>query len=258
MKKLGYASSCFIGSQKPQILGRIEAAFSSIYRKQDLATSGHIGVFMYRDVFARIRVPRAGGLVSIKPFDHIELTPVQLRIIQTEPKEITKFLNQFCDVADVQYGGEELNGPNAKIELVGRFVGLSRLHLHAAAAIVTGGYDYRGAVQSALLATELGLKAGAAAQGLKEKEIKDRFNHSVDELADFAASHWVNFDVARVKRVTEMQPHYVLNRYSPTQPDRREVGGIIMGAQYVVAEVIRQMSDRDFRKSFSLVCTYPP
>jgi hypothetical protein len=179
--------------------------------------------------------------------DFVELTPIQLRIIHSEPDQIETYLNQFCDVADVQYGIDELRKPFATMELVVRFIGLSRLHLHSAAAVLTGGYDHRGAVQAALLATELALKAGAAAQGLSEQNIINRFAHKNLDTADYVGASWPPFDLARVKRVLSLQPPYVLNRYSAGQPDRREVGHLVMGAQYIVSEVVRQMSDRDFR-----------
>jgi hypothetical protein len=206
---------------------------------------------MYRDIFARIAIPHIFGHVSIDPFKYVELTPVQLRMIQTEPEDMETFVDQFSDVADIQYGISELNLPFAKMELVARFIGLARLHLHAAAAIVTGGYDYRGAVQSALLATELALKSAVAAQGRTEPEIKKEFGHDFKALTDCVAGTWTSFDANRVRSVIARQPEYVPNRYAPTQPARREVGHTIMGAQYVAAEVIRQMSDRNFRANLS-------
>jgi len=172
MKKLGYAGFVMAGFGTPKILERIRSVFASIYRKQDIAMGGHIGVFMFRDIFARIGVPMIFGQGSLNPFNFVELTPIQLRIIQSEPDQVETYLDQFFDVADVQYGVDELRKPFATIELVVRFIGLSRLHLHSAAAVLTGGYDHRGAVQAALLATELALKAGAAAQGLSSKTSK--------------------------------------------------------------------------------------
>jgi hypothetical protein len=246
MRKLGYGGFVMAGVGTPKILERIQSTFASIYRKQDIAIGGHIGVFMYRDIFARIGVPMGYGQVSINPFEFVELTPIQLRIIQTEPDQVETYLDQFFDVADVQYGTQELKQPFATTELVVRFIGLSRLHLHSASAVLTGGYDYRGAVQAALLGTELALKAGAAAQGLSEQDI-NRFGHRNRDTADFVGERWPSFDLARVKRVLAKQPPYVLNRYSATQPDRREVGHLVMGAQYIVSEVVRLMSDRDFR-----------
>ncbi|MCF1477586.1 hypothetical protein G6L63_14500 [Agrobacterium vitis] len=248
MKKLGYGGDYVIaGHGKSEILQRIEGAFASIYRKQDIAMGGHIGVFMYRDIFARVGVPHVFGQAVINPFEFVDLTPVQLRIIQTEQEEVETFFDQFSDIADVQYGTQELKEPFVKNELVVRYVGLSRLHLHSASAVLTGGYDYRGAVQSSLLATELALKSGAAALGLNELEIKMQFNHNNAKIADFVQAGWSKFDGARVNRVIAKQPPYVPNRYSATQPNRREVGHLVMGAQYIVSEIVRQMSDRNFR-----------
>jgi hypothetical protein len=247
MRKLGYIGFVMAGVGTPKIFERIQLAFESIYRKQDIAIGGHIGVFMYRDIFARIGVPMIFGQVGINPFEFVELTPIQLRIIQAEPDQMEIYLDQFFDVADVQYGTQEIKKPFATMELVVRFIGLSRLHLHSASAVLTGGYDHRGAVQAALLATELSLKAGAAAQGLSEQDIKDKFGHKNSNIADFVEADWPSFDLARVKRVLATQPPYVLNRYSAAQPDRREVGHLVMGAQYIVSEVVRLLSDRDFR-----------
>ena len=54
--------------------------------------------------------------------------------------------------------------------------------------------------------------------------------------------------MARVKRVLASHPKYVANRYDAAQPDRRAVGDIVMTTQYLVSEVIRQMSDRNMRE----------
>lgn len=259
MKRLGYISYVFADVGTPDVYNRIYSAFCSIYRPQDVALGGHIGVFMYRDVFARIGVPHIFGQVNINPFEFVDLTPVQLRIIQTEPDQMGIYLDQFSDVADVQYGSAELRPPFSDGELVKRFVGLARLHLHSASAVLTGGYDFRGAVQSALLATELALKAAAASIGLDEDQIRRKFGHSAEDIVDFVAPRWSGFDADRVRRVVQAQPKYVVNRYASEQPGRRDVGHLVMGAQYIVAEVVRQMSDRDFRREMRppMSRTYP-
>jgi len=255
MQRLGHVP--YAG--EPAILQRIEAAFNSIYRKEDIAIGGHIGVFMYRDIFARIAVPAlVFGEVAIPPFEYVKLTPVQLGIIQTEPEEMEKFLDQFADVWDIQYCGHGLKLQYREIELVKRYIGLARLHLHAAAAIVTGGYDYRGAVQSSLLANELSLKACVAAHEVCEKCIK-RFGHDTGKLLKFIKVRWPTFDSERAGRVLQANPNYVLNRYSEIQPSRREVGTIVMGAQYVVSEAIRLLSEDNFRSNvnWTRIRVYP-
>ncbi|MBY5649958.1 hypothetical protein HFO45_17070 [Rhizobium leguminosarum] len=251
MRRFGYIGFVMAGTGKPAILDRIEKAFASIYRKQDIAMGGHIGVFMYRDIFARIGVPHIYGQVQLNPFEFVELTQIQKRIISTEEDQIAIFLDQFSDVSDIQYGISEVKKPYAEIELVGRFLGLARLHLHSASAVLTGGYDFRGAVQASLLATELALKAGAAANGLSEREIKDEYGHHTLKVASFLNEKWPSFDVARVVRALKNQPQYVPNRYAAEQPARREVGHLVMNSQYIVSEVVRQVSDRDFRSGMT-------
>lgn len=247
MGEFGYVEYVSSGAGMPLILKRIQAAMSSFYRQQDLANGGHIGVFMYRDIFARIAVPMVFGVVQLNPFHFVELTPAQMNVIQSEPDQMNIYIDQFFDVLDIQFGIMELREPFASMELVVRFLGLSRLHLHSAAAVLTGGYDHRGAIQAALLASELGLKAGIASLGLSEQEIKKKFGHGNAAAAAFVGASWSNFDLERVQRVLAKQPHYVPNRYAAVQPARREVGELVMGAQYLVAEVIRQMSDRNSR-----------
>src|ERR1700733_6901756 len=65
MKTLGYGSYVLAGVGTPAILTRIQAKFSKIYGPHDLAVGGHIGVFMFRDIFARVGVPHAYGTVRI-------------------------------------------------------------------------------------------------------------------------------------------------------------------------------------------------
>jgi hypothetical protein len=77
MQQLGYAP--YAG--RPAILHRIEAAFNSIYRKEDIAIGGHIGVFMYRDIFARIAVPaQVYGEVSINPLQSGQINACTARV----------------------------------------------------------------------------------------------------------------------------------------------------------------------------------
>lgn len=251
MAKLGYDGFVVPDYRDPGMGGRVDAAFKSIYRKHDIAVGGHIGIFMYRDIYARISVPHGYGKVMIRPFEFVDLTPVQLRIIQTEPDQIAAFLDQFIDVADIQYGIPELKKEFGAIELVERYIDRARLHLHGAAAVLTGGYDPRGAVQSALLATELSLKSACATGGMTGEEMRDKFGHKRGTLAAAVGTLWPSFDVDRVRRVIAAQPEFVANRYNPGQPDRRTIGHVVMGAQFVVAEVVRQLADVNWRRFFT-------
>lgn len=247
MQAFGYESYVMSGRGKPALVDRIEQRLREFYRPQDFASGGHIGVFMFRDIFAKISVPWIFGSVGFDPLDFVDLTPLQKDAIRSKREDLEMYLDQFNDVADIQYGYMEAKKPLSDIELLMRFAGLAKFHLHAASAVLTGGYDSRGAVQSALLAVELALKSGAAARGLTEAQIRSRFGHSLQRLVDYIHEGWPEFDADRVARTISKFPHYVPNRYSEIQPSRTEAGHIVMGAQYLVSEVIRQISDRRFR-----------
>jgi hypothetical protein len=188
------------------------------------------------------------GTARVVPIELVELTDIQKQILSSEPDNLGSYHDQFADLFDLEYGISEMHARYSKIELADRFLNLARLHLHASAAIVTGGFDYRGAVQSALLASELALKSLSAATGLGETEIKDRFGHNAGRLITYLEGNWPTFDAARVSRVVDAQPRYVLSRYAKEQPKRIKVGHVIMGAQYIAAEVTRQLSARNFRQ----------
>lgn len=250
MRRLGYVSFVLFGEGTPEVLSRIREQFSRLYCARDLAVGGHIGVFMFRDVFARVGVPHAyGQQVRIVPIEHVELTDVQEAILARDAVAFEAYHDQFADLFDVECGIREMRSSYASMELVERFLNLARLHLHGAAAILTGGFDHRGAVQSGLLATELALKALVASTGLNEEEIREGYGHRVSDLVDDIEAKWPAFDAARVRRVMSANPKFVANRYAKEQPARVAVGHIVIGAQYIAAEVRRQLSDRNFRQN---------
>ena len=65
MRRLGYASFVMAGSGTPPIVERILAIHRSLYRPSDLAVGRiHGGIFMFRDLFARISIPFGYGQMS--------------------------------------------------------------------------------------------------------------------------------------------------------------------------------------------------
>jgi hypothetical protein len=160
--------------------------------------------------------------------------------------DIYTYYDQFADLFDLSYGRQELGHTRPVNDHCKSLMELSHFQLQAAAAVVTGAYDFRGAVQSALIGTELALKAGLAANGEDENKIKT-YGHILPKAIDSLAAYEPKFDADRVRKVAGTFPPYVANRYSPIQPERREIGHIIMGAQYIASEVMRQLSIRNFR-----------
>lgn len=243
---------CVIFTAAPRPRGayqRVEDMFEAFYSRHDRAMGGHIGVFLFRDIFARVSLPRVYGTMAIKLIDCVDLTPLQRQAVTLDPALHAILVDQVIDIGDADSGLETLTHPKASEPLVTKLLNLSRFHLHATAAILTGGYDYRGAVQSAILSSELVLKAGAAIAGVTTQELKDgkKFGHDRMAALDKAVEALPGLDADRIARVIAAQPNYVENRYSEAQPSKIETGHLAMTAQYVAAEIIRQISSQDLR-----------
>ena len=261
MKRLGYVSYTLAGWGTPPEVQRIRTIYEDLYGRHALAGGGHMGVYMWRDAFYRIAFPHIYGTVHVNFLDCVELQPAQKYLLEHEPDELNKLVDQACDAGDAQYGSREFKAAYRENGLAERFVDRAMTNLHGAATVLTGGYDARGAVQSSLLAIELALKGGvAAATGLDEDAIRKRYGHRSDKLCEDITKHWRSFDGKRVAHVIAGNPDFVQSRDQQDQPPAREVGRIAMNAQYVVAEMIHQLSDRDLRSSLqsTILRTYPP
>lgn len=260
MTKLGYASFVMAGQPRDPLVDRIAALHSALYRKSDLAVGGiHGGIYMFRDVFARIDVPLIYGHVSIDPFKMTNLTPNQLRWLGQRPDDVCVFLDQFTDIFDFAGGiGNLADFKRPPKDALGTFW-LAAFQLQAAAAALSVAFDSRGAVQSALIGAELALKAGLAAVGKTAKEIKDH-GHNLTTAADDYFKLKPEFDIQRVRSVIGRMPPYVKNRYSAQQPSRVETGHIVMGAQYLAGEVMRQLTGFSCRSASTQPTQrrYPP
>lgn len=237
------------GKLTPPLVRRVQRLNRRLYRPEDIRTGGvHMGAFMFRDLFARLSIPVIFGEVNLDPLEHIDLSDFQKEWLQHSPAEYARLGDQFIDLMDFGYGVMEMGHSRDIGDQAHTLLGLARFHFQAAGATMTGAYDLGGAVQSALLATELTLKAGLAANGVSEDRLKQEFGHDFGKAAKALGQFEVAFDTDRVLRVLETYPAYVPNRYAGEQPGRIQAGHLVMGAQYVAAEVTRQLTDRNLRR----------
>jgi hypothetical protein len=250
LKKLGY-TFVMTGSGMSPIGERVLAMHRSLYRGSDLAVGGiHGGIFMFRDVFARIYIPFGYGQMSVDPFQLTDLSEPQLRWLASRPQDLAAFHDQFIDIFDFAGTlgrlGDYKMPPKEALELFQ----LASFQLQAAAAALSVAFDFRGAIQSCLIGAELSLKAGLAAQGVPEK-VWRKHGHDLASAANAFSNGCQAFDLDRVLRTVQRLPQYVENRYSPEQPDRVAVGHIVMGAQYIAGEVARQIGEFSIRSALN-------
>lgn len=237
------------GWGKAPIVSRIQAANSALFRKQDQAGGGiHLGAIMFRDLFARFEVPVIFGSPNIDILELVDLTEYQRGWLASDGSESERFQDQALDLLDFGYGMSEFGHGRSLPSLAGDLIFRSHIHLEAAAATVSGPFDFRGSMQSALLGSELALKAGLAAHGISEQELKRDYGHDQMKASKKLGELEADFDGDRVWRVVAAYPDYVATRYAGPQPTRLQVGHVLMGAQYAASEVTRRFSDRDIRR----------
>lgn len=243
MKRLGYLGYVF-GQGAPPVLGRISAIHKSLYRPSDFAVGGlHGGIYMFRDVFCRFYIPIAYGTVAIDPFKLTDLSDNQLRWMASRPNDLERFIDVFADVFDFASGTYGLGDYKSPPKAAKEFFHLAGFQLQSVAATLSVAFDFRGAVQSAILGAELALKGGLVAAGHDADTLKDKFGHNKEKAANALAESFPKFDLTRVKGALGVMPPYVENRYSAQQPERREIGEIAMAAQFVAGEVMRSVAD---------------
>ena len=107
-------------------------------------------------------------------------------------------------------------------------------------------------------AAELALKAGLSCDGHGESDLR-LIGHDLVRAARALGEHETTFDADRVIRAVQTFPNFVHSRYGGPQPDRREMGHIVMKAQFIASEVTRTFTDRNIRadQGWSKARSYP-
>jgi len=245
---LGVDNVVVAGQSAPPIVRRIHTANERLFRREDMQAGGlHLGAYMFRDIFCHFHVPLAFGTAKIDFFEIIDLTDYQKGWLASDSQEAARFHDQGIDLLDFGYGWMEFGSGRPASTLSKELIFRSHVQLEAAAAIATGGGDFRGIVHSSLLGVELSLKAGLAASGETKDDLRKRYGHDLKKAALELGKRESAFDSARVVRSISTFPPFVQSRYEGAHPARLEAGHILMTAQYIASEVTRCFSDRNLR-----------
>lgn len=251
LREFGYEGFILMGRGTPPIVERGHKLNDMLFVPKELQTGGlHLGAFLFRDMFCRLYAPVAFGQCRIDFWQMLDLSDFQKRWLAENPDDLARFVDQAADILDFGYGWQEFGHGRSLDPRGSDLIWRAHVQLEASAATATSAYDYRGTIQSALLGTELALKAGLAALGVPDTELSSRnkIGHNLGTAASRLAELCAGFDGDRVRRVVKTFPDFVESRYKAPAPSRIETGNILMGAQYVASEVTRQFSGRDGRK----------
>ncbi len=251
LREFGYQEFTLMGRGTPPLVQRAHILNDMLFVPKERQAGGmHLGAFLFRDMFCRLYAPIVVGRAQIDFWKMLDLSDFQKAWLAESPEDFARFTDQASDILDFGYGWQEF-GHQRDVDPRGRdLIWRAHVQLEAAAATATSSYDFRGTIQSALLGTELALKAGLAALNVSDAELSSRkkIGHNLDAAATRLGGLCAAFDTSRVLRVVKSFPDFVASRYNSPAPSRVEIGHILMGAQYVASEVTRQFSNRNGRK----------
>ena len=251
IKRLGLNSIDILNNP---ISVEVNKIYSELYRPTDLHMPPmHIGAFMFRDVFFSVRIPVAYGRVEFNPINLlVDASEKQKEWIFSNKQTGLTFLDQFIDLEDFVYGFDDVSKQESLNEKTLVWWLKAKQQLEAAAAIILGSFDKDAIVQNCCIAVELLLKGVLIQNGITEEELSNRkkYSHNLEKLVIKSTDFLSNIDKNTILFVIKTFPDYVKNRYEANKLSRSELGTILMYAQYVAGEVLRQFSDRNCRLSF--------
>jgi hypothetical protein len=198
-----------MGRGAPPIVERTQRLCDLLFIPKELQSGGmQFGAYLFRDMFCRL--PIALGRAHIAFWKLVELNDVQKQWLAEIPEERDRFTDQAADILDFGYGWQEF-GHGRTIDSRGKdLIWRSHTQLEAAAATATAAYDYRGTLQSALLGAELALKAGIAALGVSDAELRSQaIGHHLGAATTRLAGLLPRIDHDRIQRVIATFPPFV-------------------------------------------------
>lgn len=247
LAKLGYNGEVVMGSGASPLVQRTQKLNDMLFVPKELRSGAvHVGAYLFKDMFTQLHAPIIFGAPRLDFWQMIDLNDVQKIWLSESQTDANRFIDQAIDILDLGYGCMEFGHGRDIDKRANNLIWRARTQLEASAVTAVRAYDFGGSVQSALLGTELALKAGLAAHGVNDSDLQ-AIGHNLGKLATRLAEFEADFDIDRVNHTIKKFPSYVLSRYQGANPDRETIGHIIMGAQYVGAEVTRRFSDRNLR-----------
>lgn len=249
--KLGI--SFVIGQRNSILVDAVHKIYEDLYRPQDLiGPPVHVGCCLFRDVFLEIKIPLIYGSPAVGPKNVLPKVNGRLTEWMFSNRDAGKrFYDQFFDLFDFAYGLDDIEGQKSQPDRVIEFFFLGKQQLQGASATVLGSFDKYTAIQSSLYSIELILKGALAAKNVSDNDLKNKYSHNLQKLSGEVSAQYPQMNGALVQAVCKRLPNVITRRYEAKDYARQQIGEIVMSAQYIAGEVIRQFSDRNIRQDFA-------
>lgn len=248
--RLGY--QFIIGGPKDPFIDKLHDLTQCFFRPKDGgAPSIFSGLMAHLGFTFQVHVPVVYGHVKVNPFDHTDATEWQLRRIYRVSHEFDECFKQVCDVWDVGTQLAPLDGKKKLLGRVSELFDLSAFHLTAAVCTLSQRSANRGAAQSALISSELAIKALHLENGRSEDWIKKNIGHDLNRgLDDLTVK--LGIDAPSVKNVIQRLPSMVGERYGDVEVPALKMNELVLLAQSVLAAVARALCGFGYRDKFKL------
>jgi hypothetical protein len=248
-----FGISFTIGGENDKLVEAVQFVYEGLYRKDDLFMPPmHIGTVMFRDIFLPLKIPVIYGQVAVDPITSLHGVPENtIKWIFQRDETAYTLADQWIDLIDFVYGLDDVSKLQTQSAHAIEFWQLAKQQLEGAAATLLGSIDKYTVIQNSIIAMELLLKGALSAQGERETSIK-QYGHRMTDLVAKVCEVLPDADHARLRLAIARTPPLVERRYQAKNYKRTEMGQIMMDAQYVAGEVLRQFSDRDMRADLTV------
>ncbi|PKR88127.1 hypothetical protein CXZ10_16900 [Pleomorphomonas diazotrophica] len=213
------------------------------------------GGVAFRDQMYSVRVDVGFGQFSIEPIKCIEIPPEELETIYNlERDQFWGALYCAGDVIDIAYGIDDISHQRGE---AARLFSNARSALAATVRTLQGRLDLDTAVQSACIASELALKGALVCIGWTLPQVR-KLSHNLVEAAETLVSERPRSSDAQLLAACASFPNYVTSRYTDHGLSRRELMTLAMRSQFIVAEAVRRVTERDLGAQLEADQSIPP
>lgn len=226
---------------------RISRLMSSLYTDGDQMVQLHRGICLLDETVGKIIIPMVVAQRPIDPMAYIELPAILKKRAHEDYTAYLTIIDQFADVYDFDASACPLKTEFHQNKIVSDFVSISRRSLVAAGSAIIEYQGGQAAVQNAMHAVEIILKAFLVAHGLTECDLKSRIGHSIGKMLQEIEKNCPKVNVAHIRSLAKSWPDYTDNRYELLTASPLEMATIITHAQFVVSEIVRQLTVSNFR-----------
>lgn len=230
------------------LVDKVHEIYGQLYRSEDLIIPPvHVGCCLFRDLLLEIRIPCIYGTAAINPISFLNSNTVKLQSwLFSEGESAGIFYDQCIDLFDFSYGLDDLsNEDNINAKSLEYWL-LAKSQLEGVAATATVSFDKYTVIQNCLYSVELLFKGGLFQSGYSEEEIRS-FQHNLPKLSKEVSKILPKINSKLLQSVCDNFPSVIKTRYESQKYTRIQVGRILMSAQFIAGEVLRQYSKRDLR-----------